>query len=247
MGKLLIILLLLCMLMPGCYKEDELAERVKPAEEIVDQENETAAEKEKNEPASTEKEIEPISGEKPGSIPGPSEDPPDKTEDKRVGKPDPSAGSAIAESERTEAELWEGYNEAKKHLSEAREQEDHEASVEYLLKAADFAERLGRNDIAVWQYNNIGYYSILEFKRLVNYQDRMDTLQVMKPGAEKTAYLKETRELFNQHMEILSEGLTYLRKAESMEEKLNNAQRMEKILSNIRFIRWVEKFAGEAS
>jgi hypothetical protein len=226
----------------GCWKSDEeLAERVKPS--VVEEKN-----KEKEKPAARpEKEI---AGEQ--DVKETVEDIPEigeTAEPAKVVEEDAETVEArepVETGGMTEAELWTAYNLAKTRLETAKETNHFEGMVGSLLDAAACAEALNRPDIAVWQYNNIGFYAIVEFKRLTEYQERMDALQGMPAGETKKRYLEETRALILQNMNLLERGLRYLQKAEDMESELNNSERREKIESNIRFIRWVQSFAEAA-
>ena len=244
MKQLMLVLLVFGLTGSACWKSDEeLAERVKPS--AVDEETGKPQEGTGVTEADTagEKEVKKIdrkmtdSTDTVESVPVNVEEVPES----------PEASVSVETGGKSEAELWTAYNEAKTRLQTAKEASHFEGMVESLLDAAAFAEALDRPDIAVWQYNNIGYYAIVEFKRLTEYQERMDALQAMTPGEAKRLYLQETRTLVLKQMTLLERGLHYLQRAESMESELNNSERRDKIESNIRFIRWVQRFAKGAS
>jgi hypothetical protein len=139
-------------------------------------------------------------------------------------------------------ELWAGYQSAKAKFKKASEIQDFQAMQGALSDAAHFAHTLDRPDIEAWQYNNIGYYTIMEFKQLVDYDSRITQLEKLPPSPGKSEYLKEIRRLFRNHTSILSEGLQYLEKAKAIDEVLDPSDRTEKIKNNQAFILWVLNF-----
>jgi len=178
---------------------------------------------------------------------------PDSTAQAPAGTPEEmkmpadSEGAAALRSPegKSEADLWRGYQDARATFQRARADGDFEKSIGALLDAARFASALNRPDIEAWQYNNIGYYSILEFKERTDYDARMTGMQAMKPGAEKTAYTEETRSVFRRSFPVLERGMDALEKAEGIHAEPDDAKRQETIESNLRFIQWVRDFLGE--
>ena len=76
--------------------------------------------------------------------------------------------------------LWEIYNETRKNIKEAKLQERYTDLIKLLKKQSEIAEKLGRKDIEAWQLNNIGYYSIEEFKKKINYDETMAKIYSVK-------------------------------------------------------------------
>jgi hypothetical protein len=248
MKRILLTLLTSVLLIAACWKsEDELSERVRP--DAAEQEGQHTAEHPEpdaieNEPDSGNKETDNTQTEKEPVMNQTVAE--DDVRPERLAETSEKTATVVTEG-RSEAELWKAYNTAKARLQQAQDDADYETMVASLLDAAACAEALDRPGIAAWQYNNIGYYAIVEFKRVTDYQKRMDTLQEMKPGEEKRDYLHETRAILKKHMFLLEHGFMYLQKAETMESELNNSDRKAKIESNKQFIRWVQAFTEEAS
>ncbi len=141
----------------------------------------------------------------------------------------------------TPAELWNAYNEAKSQLETAKEQNDIDGILASLHKTTQYSKELNRDDIAAWQLNNIGYYSIEEFKSRVNYDTRMNRLNQMPSGEEKKNYYIETKELINKEFPLLKNALPYLKEAEKIDEEMDNENRTNIIKNNIQFIEFVSK------
>jgi len=145
---------------------------------------------------------------------------------------------------RTVQEMWEDFRAAKDSVDSARARNDFDATILALLKAAHHANELDRNDIVAWQLNNIGFYSIEEFKKRTNYTVRMHTIESMRRGPEKIVYIKETKRLFKKNLSLLIEGNKHLEEAYEVDKNLNDNERTQKIYSNLKYIDWVRIFVN---
>jgi hypothetical protein len=142
------------------------------------------------------------------------------------------------------SELWSIYKRAKSNVSRALDSNDIDAVVANLSLAGESAEELGRMDIASWQFNNIGHYSIVEFKRRTEYDQRLQVLATMPSGKEKSGYLQATKELFLKEYPLLDKARDYLVRAQIIDDFLEPSRRTEVIQRNIDYIEWVKNFTG---
>ncbi|MGC9364722.1 MAG: hypothetical protein ACP5FZ_09170 [Fidelibacterota bacterium] len=145
---------------------------------------------------------------------------------------------------RTIQQMWNDFYAAKDSVDSALVRSDFQTVKHFLKKAAFHAVEVSRKDIAAWQLNNIGYYSIVEFKRKTDYDQRMRTIENMRRGPEKIVYIKETKELFKKHLPLLLEASQYLEDAYELDKDFNNEDRTQKIYSNLTFIDWVRNFTN---
>lgn len=145
---------------------------------------------------------------------------------------------------RTVQQMWNDFYAAKDSVDSALVRSDFRAVRHFLKKAAFHAVEVSRKDIAAWQLNNIGYYSIVEFKHKTDYDQRMRTIENMRRGPEKIVYIKETKELFKKHLPLLLEASQYLEEAYELDKDFNDEDRTEKIYSNLAFIDWVRNFTN---
>lgn len=145
---------------------------------------------------------------------------------------------------RTVQQMWNDFYAAKDSVDSALVRSDFQAVKHFLKKAAFHAVEVSRKDIAAWQLNNIGYYSIVEFKRKTDYDQRIRTIENMRRGPEKIVYIKETKELFKQHLPLLLEASQYLEEAYELDKDFNDEECTEKIYSNLAFIDWVRNFTN---
>ncbi len=144
------------------------------------------------------------------------------------------------------AQLWDKYNSAKQELAKSREQNDFEQTKNHLLEAAWCAARLGRQDIEVWQYNNIGFYAIEKFKEIISYDQKMSVISSMSPGKEKVKYYNSVIADFTSNINILTEAEEYLTKAQDLDlNLLDDNLRTMRIENNIRFIKDVKKMISD--
>ncbi|MCF6271194.1 MAG: hypothetical protein L3J41_15895 [Melioribacteraceae bacterium] len=140
------------------------------------------------------------------------------------------------------SELWATYKSSKAKAAKYISENNLDSIIVYLNIAADAAYELSREDIATWQLNNIGYYSINEFKKRTDYDRKMQQLATMKNLKEKGLYLEETKSVFTKHFQILSNAENYLYKAQLLDSELEKSDRTEIINRNIQFIEWVANF-----
>ncbi len=145
------------------------------------------------------------------------------------------------------SELWHIYKTSKARATKYISENNLDSIIIYLNRAAEAAYELSREDIATWQLNNIGYYSINEFKKITDYDRRMQQLATMKNLKEKGLYLEETKSVFAKHFHILSNAENYLYKAQIMDSELEKSDRTEIIDRNIQFIDWVNNFITDNS
>ncbi len=142
-------------------------------------------------------------------------------------------------------ELWIDFRAEKASAEKAKEAGDIEEVTVSLLLAARYANELNRPGIAAWQLNNIGYYSIVEFKKRTDYDARMAKIEFIRHREEKIRYIKETKKVFKENIELLTNANNYLEDAYELDSNLNDANRTQKIYSNLKFIDWVRNFIRE--
>ena len=138
--------------------------------------------------------------------------------------------------------LWKNYKTAKENLKIAKESDDIFQIKKYLLEAAFYSEKLQRNDIASWQYNNIGYYSIEEFKKRTGYVERIYLYSLKKNPEEQKKYAKETQQILKLEMKLIDDAEKYLLIAQKIDSGLNDDSRTETIISNLQFVKYVRDF-----
>ncbi|MCG2715227.1 MAG: hypothetical protein L6422_02900 [Candidatus Marinimicrobia bacterium] len=139
-------------------------------------------------------------------------------------------------------EMWEDFRAAKDSVDSSRARNDFNATILALLKAAHHAKELDRDDIVAWQLNNIGFYSIEEFKKRTDYTNRMSNIESMRRGPEKIVYIKETKRLFKENLSLLIEGTKHLEEAYELDKNLDDNDRTQKIYSNLKYTDWIRNF-----
>ena len=142
----------------------------------------------------------------------------------------------------SEAELWNKYREAKDNLEAHRAANDYPAQIEDLKITARCANLLNKPDIEAWQFNNMGYFTILEFKRLAEYHERINRIETMKGGKAKTEFTNETRQRFADYFYLLESAERYLNKAKRIDKNLNDMNRTKMILNNKKFVDSIKRF-----
>ena len=145
------------------------------------------------------------------------------------------------------SELWSIYKSAKTSATKYISENNLDSIIIYLNIAADAAYELSREDIATWQLNNIGFYSITEFKKKTDYDRRMQKLATMQNLKEKGLSLEDTKSIFSRNFKILSNAEEYLYKAQVLDSELEKSDRTEIIESNIQFINWVGDFISNGN
>ncbi len=141
------------------------------------------------------------------------------------------------------SQLWAEFYAARDSAEATRDRRDIAAVTAALLKASHAALNLNRKDLAAWQLNNIGYYSIEEFKKRTDYTFRLSTIEKMRRGPEKVVYIKETKRIFKDNLYLLTDATKHLEEAYEMDKDMNDDDRTQKIYSNLAFIDWVRNFA----
>lgn len=138
--------------------------------------------------------------------------------------------------------LWNTYKLAKEEANKAIEKGDIDKIIMHLNIAGESAIELGRDDIAAWQFNNIGHYSIEEFKKRTGYDDRIRAMATMPSGKDKSDYIKKTKDFFRQEISLLDQAESSLNRAQIIDDELEKSRRTEVIERNLDFINWVKEF-----
>ena len=141
-----------------------------------------------------------------------------------------------------ESELWDVYNQSKAMITRYKDEWDFANLINELNRTAQVAQKLNRPDIASWQYNNIGYYSITEFKKRTDYNSRMQDLQIMPYNKEKEIYLQETREKLRSEIALLEAARESLYDAIELNSQSPDKDREAIINSNLNFINNINEF-----
>jgi len=145
------------------------------------------------------------------------------------------------------SELWKTYKNSKALATKFSTNNNLDSTVYYLNLAADAAYKLSREDIATWQLNNIGYYSINEFKRRTDYDIRMQKLATFTNLKLKALYVEETKKIFAENLHILETAELYLYKAQLLDSDLEPSDRTQVIESNLEFIDWIANYISKGS
>ena len=143
------------------------------------------------------------------------------------------------------AELWDNYNKAREEVNYYNENWDFDKLINALKYTAEISQKLQRPDIASWQFNNIGYYSIMEFKRRTDYNSRIKDIEAMPYSEEKLQYIKETKEIFRTEMPLLTSALDNLYDAIELDNLEPDKERQKIINSNINYINSVKDFIND--
>ncbi len=159
----------------------------------------------------------------------------------RVEQEDPLPVSSKSEESAT-SKLWEKYRKFREDSKKAFNNSKFQEAITNLKLAAKYARQLDREDLVAWQYNNIAYYSILEFKGLTNYDYRLHQLRSIKDPDRKEKYIEETKDIFRKNLKILTDAEEFLEKAYKIDENYKDQNRTDKIYSNLKFIDWVKNF-----
>ena len=134
---------------------------------------------------------------------------------------------------------------AKANLETAKQKDDIIEIKKYILEAAFFANQLNRKDIEAWQYNNISYFSIEEFKKRTDYNTRMRKIESMKPGEDKNVYIQEVKKNFLIEKPLIIDAEKYLVEAQNIDKELDDEARTAIINSNLQFVKFIKDFIGE--
>ncbi|HPG37995.1 MAG TPA: hypothetical protein PLP19_06675 [bacterium] len=139
-------------------------------------------------------------------------------------------------------ELWNEYEQLKKDITFNKDNWNYPELVKSLNKTAEIAQKLQRPEIAAWQFNNIGYYSIQEFKNRTDYTNRMEDIRVMPSGAERDQYIQETRDVLRSEIELLNNAEQSLYDAIELDNQQPDKNRQDIINNNLGFISTVKSF-----
>jgi len=150
--------------------------------------------------------------------------------------------SLASENLKSISELWSTYKSTKILAEKYISENNLDSVILYLDIAADAASKLSREDIASWQLNNIGHYSINEYKNRTDFDIRLRQLASLANSKAKGLNLEETKSVFSSNFKILSNAKNYLLKAQLLDSKFKRSERTDKIKRNIQFIDWVDKF-----
>ena len=142
----------------------------------------------------------------------------------------------------TSGDLWDAYNQVRNNINIYKDNWDYDNLIKSLDEAAQIAIKLNRPDIAAWQYNNMGYYSILEFKKRTDYASRMNDLQIMPYSEEKKQYIQETRDKLRDEFFLLESARENLYDAMEMNSQSPDKEREKIIDSNVNFINTVSEY-----
>jgi hypothetical protein len=148
----------------------------------------------------------------------------------------------ITEEIETSSDLWQGYNQAKENLKEAKENGKILQIKKYLLDAAFYAKKLNRPDIEAWQYNNIGFYSIEEFKKRTDYDSKMNELSTMKPTKEKEVFHTNLKAELLKEFNLLEDAEKYLLISKRLDDEHSDDSRTAMIKSNLNFVKFTKDF-----
>ncbi len=152
---------------------------------------------------------------------------------------------SLNKDNRTTQEMWTDFYAAKDSADSALTGHDFTLVKSLLKKAAFHAMEVERADIAAWQLNNIGYYAILEFKEITDYDRRMRKIEKMRRGTEKNLYIKQTKELFKDNFILLEDATKFLEEAYELDKDFRDSDRTEKIYNNLTFIDWIRNFSND--
>jgi nitrogen fixation-related uncharacterized protein len=138
----------------------------------------------------------------------------------------------------------ENYKKYKDLYEDAKYKEDYDLITSALKKYIEYAMKLNKTEVAIWQYNNLAYYNIMEFCYRTDYGNKKDIIYKMKNGEAKDKYIEEFKKI------LLSEYL-YIEKANknilqayilNSESKETNEQRTKYMKNNLHFIDEINKF-----
>ncbi len=145
------------------------------------------------------------------------------------------------------SELWKQYKSAKALATKYVKMDNLDSVITYLNIAADAAYELRREDIATWQLNNIGYHSIVKFKKLTDYDKRMQQLATFSNLRKKGLYTAETKSVFRENYNILTRAEDFLYKAQLLDSEMEKSDRTKAIENNLKFISWIGDYISNGS
>lgn len=144
-------------------------------------------------------------------------------------------------------ELWEDYKFTKDKIAEFVSENDLDSIRFYLNLSSDIAYELGRVDLAILQLNNIGNFSISEFKNRTDYDKRIHKLVTFYDMEQKTIYANETITIFKRHFRILNRSKQYITKAKILDSEFEPSERTKNIVENAEFIEWIRDYISNTN
>ncbi len=162
----------------------------------------------------------------------------DSLDTEKLPKLKPADYSNLASS----TDLWGMYEQTRNDITLYKDNWNFPELLKSLNKAAEISLKLHRADIAAWQFNNIGYYSILEFQKRTDYSNRMQDIQAMPTGPERDQFIQETREILLSEIELLNSAEQSLYDAIELDNHEPDKNRQNIINSNLEFIRTINSF-----
>lgn len=139
------------------------------------------------------------------------------------------------------SELWKKYKEIKNKINEAKAKNQFENLIKLLKKEADISRKLGRKDIEAWQLNNIGYYSIEEFKKRVNYDKMIAKINSEKDRKRRAKLYQELQKQMRKHLALLTSSYKDLILAKKLSKEVGDKKQQKIIKNNITFIDDIKK------
>jgi hypothetical protein len=138
----------------------------------------------------------------------------------------------------------EEYTKSKRDYNEAKYKEDYDLITSALKKYIEYAMKLNKIEVAIWQYNNLAYYNIMEFCYRTDYGNKKDIIYKMKNGEAKDNYIKECKSIFILEYKYIDEADKSISQAYVLnnESKEINEQRTKYIYNNKHFIDEINKF-----
>ncbi|MBU1115990.1 MAG: hypothetical protein KKE09_12730 [Bacteroidetes bacterium] len=143
------------------------------------------------------------------------------------------------------SELWKQYKFAKAKADKFTLENNLDSIIVYFSLASEAAYELSREDIATWQLNNIGYYSINEFKKRTDYDKQMQKLATVDNLKEKALLVEKVKFDFKNNFVILNVAEKYLQKAKLLDSEMESSDRTKIIESNIQFIEWIRNYISK--
>jgi len=145
-----------------------------------------------------------------------------------------------------QANSYNDYSKAKQQFLEVKYTNDFDIMMNALYRYAVCAENIKRFDVAAWQYNDLAYYYIQEFKDRSDYVDKVTQIFDCKTNKQKKILIIEVKSNFILYMDLLNMAKNYLIKAEILDSKYGHDKERDKdILSNWNFINYVNKFMNQ--
>lgn len=144
---------------------------------------------------------------------------------------------------------WADFRQAKAEAEDAKQGGNLETITAKLLVVADISTALDRPDIAAWQYNNIAYYSIDEFKKKTDYANLMAKIEGSMDKKEKSDLIESAKKTLKGNISLLEKAKEYLEKAKGLDDSVSadkkDESRTNAISNNLNYVEWVQKFIAD--